>query len=136
MEKRGGERYMLRIGDFELDLRAGELRTDGRRVVLGAQPFRILEMLANRPAEMVTRREIRDSLWPDGTVVEFDHSINVAIKRLRAALGERAGEHQYIETVRGRGYRLTVPVMAETPIDSVAVLTFASEGKAMGFFSD
>jgi DNA-binding winged helix-turn-helix (wHTH) protein len=88
------------VGDFELDLSVGELRNADRKVLLGEQPFRILKMLATRPGEVVTRQEIQNDLWPDGTIVEFDHSINVAIRRLREAFAESADGRQYIETVR------------------------------------
>jgi TolB-like protein len=124
------------IGDFELDLNVGELRNADRKVFLGDQPFRILKMLAMRHGEVVTRREIQDNLWPDGTIVEFDHSINVAIRRLREVFCESAGGCEYIETVRRHGYRLKAAVMV-TPIDSLAVLRFVSDGgPEMEFFSD
>ena len=131
---RGGGADRLRIGEFQLDLQAGELRTGTGKVILGSQPFRILEMLARRPAEVVTRREIREALWPDGTVVEFEHSINVAIRRLRSTFDWPAGAG--IETVRGRGYRLNAPVTPERRMSSVAVLPFASDGPVMAFFSE
>src|SRR5690348_2280003 len=101
MVPRGGA-DRLRIGAFQLDLHTGELHTGTGKLMLASQPFRILEMLARRPAEVVTRREIREALWPDGTMVEFEHSINVAIRRLRSTFGWPAGVG--IETVRGRGY--------------------------------
>jgi len=95
----------LRFGDFELDVRAGELRKHGIRIRLQEQSFQILLMMLERPGEVVLREEIRRKLWPNDTVVEFDHSINAAIKRLRAALGESAEEPQFIETLAKRGYR-------------------------------
>ena len=75
----------VHFGPFELDLRAGELRKEGRRIRLQEQPFRILKMLLESPGEVVLRDEIRSRLWPDDTVVEFEHSINAAVKRLRDA---------------------------------------------------
>ena len=98
------------FGPFKLDLNAGELHHDGESIRLQEQPFRVLEMLVNHPNEVITREEIRKILWPNDTVVEFDHSINAAIKKLRLALGDSAGEPRYIETVARRGYRLLVPV--------------------------
>ena len=77
---------------------------------LSEQPFRILTMLLEHPGEVVTREEIRRKLWPNDTIVEFDHSINAAIKKMRLALGDSAEEPQYVETVARRGYRLMVPV--------------------------
>ncbi len=96
---------LLGFGDFELDVRAGELRKHGLRLRLQDQSFQILLMLLNRPGEVVLREEIRQKLWPNNTIVEFDHSINAAIKRLRNALGESAEEPRYIETLAKRGYR-------------------------------
>ena len=74
------------FGPFKLDLKAGELRQDGRTIRLQEQPFQVLKMLVEHPGEVVTREEIRKKLWPNDTVVEFDHSINAAIKKLRLAL--------------------------------------------------
>jgi len=138
----------VRVGDFELDLSAGQLQGPGTNVFLAEQPFRILGLLLKRAGEIVTRSEIERELWPGGTIVEFEHSINVAVQRLRAALGESATRHKYVETVRGRGYRLaaaTLPAGAEgavlaagDPIESMVVLPFARESNhaAMIFFSD
>ena len=102
---------VARFESFELDLRAGELRRNGDAAVgLADQPFRILAMLLERPGELVTREEIRKALWPNGTVVEFEHSISAAINRLRLVLGDSAEEPRYIETLARRGYRLRVKV--------------------------
>src|SRR5438067_2370309 len=98
------------FGPFNLDLRAGELHRNGRKVRLHEQPFKILEMLLEHPGEVVTRQEIRSKLWPNDTIVEFDHSINAAIKKVRLALEDSAEEPEYVETVARRGYRLKVPV--------------------------
>ena len=96
---------IIRFGVFELDVRAGELRKHGRKIRLQEQPFRILSMLLEHPGEVVLREEIRLNLWPDDTVVEFDHSINAAVKKLRDALGESAQKPRFIETISKRGYR-------------------------------
>ena len=96
---------LLRFGAFELDVRAGELRKHGVRIRLQDQSFQILLMLLDRPGEVILRDEIRQKLWPNNTIVEFDHSINAAIKRLRFALGESAEDPRYIETLVKRGYR-------------------------------
>src|SRR5215472_10375160 len=95
----------IRFGPFELDRRAGELRKGGTRIRLPDQPLQVLLMLLERPGEVVLREEIRDKLWPGSTVVEFDHSINVAVRRLRDALRESAGKPRYVETIPRRGYR-------------------------------
>ena len=100
----------VRLGAFELDLRAGELRGREGKVMLQQQPFQVLAMLVERRGEVATREEIRKKLWPNDTVVEFDHAINTAIKKLRQALGDSAENPKYIETVARRGYRLLVPV--------------------------
>jgi DNA-binding winged helix-turn-helix (wHTH) protein len=100
----------VRIGEFEVDLRAGELRARGETRRLQEQPFQVFLMLLKRAGEVVTREEICRELWADGTVVEFDHSINSAIRKLRRALGDSADCPRYIETVARRGYRVLMPV--------------------------
>jgi len=96
---------VARFADFELDLRAAELRRDGSRVRLQEQPFRILAILLEHPGEVVMREEIRKLLWPNDTAVEIGHGINAAVLRLREALGESAGNPRFIETLPRRGYR-------------------------------
>jgi DNA-binding winged helix-turn-helix (wHTH) protein len=80
----------IRFGLFELDLRAGELRKNGVKIKLQEQPFRLLVILLQHPGDIVTREELREQLWPADTFVDFDHSLNAAVKRLRDALGESA----------------------------------------------
>ena len=107
---------LYRFGSFELDVRSGELRKHGIRLQLREQPFRILLLLLDHPGELVVRTEIRDKLWPNDTMVEFDPAINNAVRRLRDALGESAEKPRYIETVARRGYRFLGEVEAtETP---------------------
>jgi len=96
---------ILCFGPFELDGRAGELRKHGIRIKLRAQPVQILLMLLEHPGEVVLRDEIRQRLWPNNTIVEFDHGINAAVQKLRDALGESAEKPRYVETVARRGYR-------------------------------
>ena len=98
------------FGPFELDLRAGELCRNGRSIVLHQQPFQVLLMLVELDGEIVTREEIKKKLWPNDTVVEFDHSINAAIRKLRRDLDDSADAPKYIPTVARRGYRLMMPV--------------------------
>ena len=100
----------VRFGDFELDLKAGEVCKGTGRILLQEQPFQILLMLVENRGEVATRDEIKKKLWPSDTVVEFDHSIHTAVKKLRHALGDSAETPRYIETVARRGYRLLVPV--------------------------
>jgi DNA-binding winged helix-turn-helix (wHTH) protein len=119
----------IRFGAFELDLRAAELRKNGHRIRLQEQPFQILVELLERPGQVVSREEIRNKLWPDNTVVEFDHSINAAVKRLRDALQDSPESPRYIETLARRGYRFIVPVSSEQEKASpprVAPLTAAT----------
>ena len=122
--------HVLRLGPFKLDLKAGELYKDGRRLRLQEQPFRILEMLVEHSGEVVTREELQKKLWPNDTIVEFDHSINAAIKRLRDALGDTAEEPKYVETVARRGYRLVVPVEWEEGSPAGSVQPVAAAAKA------
>ena len=107
---------LFRFGPFELDVRSGELRKHGIRLRLREQPVRILLLLLEHPGELVVRTEIRDKLWPNETMVEFDPAINNAVRRLRDALGESAEKPRYIETVARRGYRFLGEVeVVETP---------------------
>ena len=96
---------LVRFGSFEVDLRSGELRRNGLAIKLQGQPFQVLTILLERPGELVTREEIRQRLWPADTFVDFEHSLNAAIKRLRDALGESAENPVFIETLPRRGYR-------------------------------
>src|SRR5258708_6538250 len=103
----------VRFGNFQLDLSTGELCSVGtgegdRTTLLREQPFQVLRMLIARGGKIVTREEIKRKLWPNDTIVDFDHSINVAIGILRRALGDSADNPQYIETLARRGYRLLV----------------------------
>src|ERR1700686_1576018 len=100
----------VRFEGFELDLRSGELCKGELKVRLPEQPFRILTMLLERPGELVTREDIRKRLWPNDTVVEFEHSISAAMNRLRQMLGDSAENPHFIETLARRGYRLILPV--------------------------
>jgi TolB-like protein/Tfp pilus assembly protein PilF len=102
-----------RFGTFEVDLRARELRKGGIRIRLQDQPFEILEVMLDRPGEVVTREELRQRLWPDGTFVDFEHSLNAAIKRLRSALGDDADNPRFVETLHRRGYRFIADVDSE-----------------------
>jgi TolB-like protein len=94
-----------RVGAFELDVRARELRDGATCIRLQHQPFEILCALLERPGDVITRDELRQRLWRDGTFVDFEHGLNTAIKRLRAALGDHAERPTFVETVPRRGYR-------------------------------
>src|SRR3954464_14345306 len=102
--------HVVRFGGFEVSLQAGELRRNGHKLRLQEQPFRVLHLLLERPGEVVTREELRQTLWPDGTFVDFDHGLHTAINKLREALGDIAESPRYVETVPKRGYRFIAPV--------------------------
>ncbi len=99
----------IQFGVFEVDMKAGELRRNGTRIHLQEQPFQILTILLEHSGEVVTREELRGRLWPADTYVDFDHSLNAAVRRLRDALGDSAENPRFIETVARRGYRLLAP---------------------------
>jgi cholera toxin transcriptional activator len=107
-DTRPARRY--RFGIFEADSTTGELRRKGVRIKLHSQPFQVLFMLLERPGEMVTREEINRELWPDGTVVDYEHGVNSAVNRLREALGDEASSPRFVETLPRRGYRFLAPV--------------------------
>src|ERR1700736_5874852 len=106
---------IIQFGLFEVDRRAGELRRNGTRVKLQEQPFQILSLLLERPGEGVTREELQGRLWPADPFVDFDHSLNAAVRRLRDALGDSAENPRFVETVARRGYRFLAPVDGATP---------------------
>ncbi len=101
---------VVRFSSFQLDLRAGELRRNGIRLRVPEQSLRVLATLVENPGQVVTREELRQKLWPNGTIVMFDRSINAAIKRLREALEDSAEHPKFIETLPRRGYRFLVAV--------------------------
>src|SRR5712691_2077860 len=123
---------IVRFGRFELDPQTGELRRAGQKVKLQEQPFQVLAALLEHPGKIVTREELRSKLWPEDTFVDFDHSLNAAIKRLRDALGESADAPVFIETLARRGYRFIAPING-SPASGVAEITPALE-QSRSFF--
>jgi len=118
---------VVRFEGFELNLRSGELRRKGGRSVrLTGQPFRILVLLIERPQQIVTREELRKTLWPNDTIVEFEHSISAAMNRLRQALGESAENPRYIETLARQGYRWMVSVERDSGSPAAVILSPAT----------
>ena len=101
---------VLGFSAFRADLRAGELHSNGQKVVLQEQPFRVLALLLQKPGEVVTREELREKLWPADTFVDFDRSLNTTVNKLRRALGDSADHPQFVETVPKRGYRFIARV--------------------------
>src|SRR5580700_2261262 len=106
-------RTLIRFASYELDLQTGLLRKDGIRIRCQEQPLQVLAALAERPGELVTREELRRRVWPKDTFVDFDHALNTAIKKIRAALNDDADAPRYIETVPRRGYRFLATVEPE-----------------------
>jgi TolB-like protein/DNA-binding winged helix-turn-helix (wHTH) protein/Tfp pilus assembly protein PilF len=119
---------VVRFGVFEANLTARELRKHGTNVRLRGQPFYILSLLLERPGEVVTRDEMRQKLWPADTFVDFEHSLNSAIKKLRAVLGDSPDNSRYIETIPRLGYRFVAPVQ-EVPPPGVAVVEVSTNAK-------
>jgi DNA-binding winged helix-turn-helix (wHTH) protein len=126
-----------RFGVFEADPATGELRRQGVRIKLNAQPFQVLCLLLARPGELLTREEISRELWPNGTFVDYEHGVNAAINRIREALGDSAANPRFVETLARRGYRFVAlvepvpsqaeqaglsgsPVVAELPVEGRA----------------
>ena len=112
---------VFRFGAFEVNEATGELRKQGIRVKLHSQPFQILVMLLERPAELVTREEMRQRLWGEDTFVDFDHGLNTAVNKLREALGDLASQPRHVETVSGKGYRFIAPVTLAAPASKASV---------------
>src|SRR5579864_6825254 len=104
---------IARFGIFELDLAAGELRKKGVKLRLQEQPLQVLAALLERAGDIVTREELRQRLWPSDTFVDFDHSLNTAINKVRETLGDVAASPRYVETVARKGYRFIAPVQRE-----------------------
>lgn len=114
---------LARFGVFELDLAVGELRKNGVKLRLQEQPFQILSLLLQRPGEVVSREEIRHTLWPSDTFVDFDHSLNTAVNKLRETLGDSASNPRFVETLARRGYRFIAPVQSSPAADIVTEIS-------------
>jgi TolB-like protein/DNA-binding winged helix-turn-helix (wHTH) protein/tetratricopeptide (TPR) repeat protein len=105
----------MRFGAFEVDLESGELRRNGTRIHLADQPLQVLALLLQHPGELVTREELHQHLWSTDTFVDFEHSLNAAVKRLREALGDSADNPRFIETIPRHGYRFIGPIADQKP---------------------
>src|SRR5215469_5068047 len=108
-----GTDSVIRFQGFELNLQSGELRKDGTRIRLQDQPFKVLVALVRRPGQVVTREELRQLIWPEHSFGDFGHAINLAITKLRSALGDSADVPHLVETLPRRGYRFIAPVESE-----------------------
>ena len=111
---------IFRFEDFEVDTAAGELRRNGVRIKVQEQPWRVLVALLERAGQVVTREELRALLWPSDTFVDFDHSLNIAINKIRDALGDSASDPRFLATVPRRGYRFHAAVERRVPVSPVA----------------
>src|SRR5271157_196514 len=101
---------VVQFGMFEADLSAHEVRKSGRKIKLQEQPFQVLAWLLEHAGEVVQREQLRAAVWPEGTFVEFDRSLNTAIKKIRQALDDSAENPRFIETLPRKGYRFVAPV--------------------------
>jgi eukaryotic-like serine/threonine-protein kinase len=113
----GNGARMIRFGAFEADLHSGEVRKSGSRIKLQDQPFKVLQILLERPGDLVTREELQSRIWPEESFGDFDHAVNVAVGKLRTALGDSADNPAFIETVPRRGYRF-VARLEGAPVDT------------------
>jgi len=119
---------LYRFGTFEADAATGELRRQGIRIKLNAQPFQVLLLLLERPGELLTREEISRELWPDGTFVDYEHGVNSAVNRIREALGDKASNPRFVVTLARRGYRFVAPVeRIDLSEDSLAAASESAE---------
>jgi DNA-binding winged helix-turn-helix (wHTH) protein len=115
--------HRLRFDDFEVDLRSGELWKSGKRVRLQDQPFQVLCALLQRQGEIVPREELKQTLWPADTFVDFDDGLNTAVRKIRDVLGDSAEKPRYVETIPRRGYRFVGqladvrPVVLPSPVE-------------------
>jgi len=123
----------VRFGDFEVNLRSGELRRNGLKVKLADQSFQVLALLLDNPGEVVTREELQQKLWAQDTFVDFEAGLNSAIKRLRDALGDSAEEPRFVETLPRRGYRFIAAAERNHQEPAAVVLPpeIVSEGQAL-----
>src|ERR1700730_8247381 len=115
MERLAASARIFRFGLFEANAARSTLSRGGLRIRLQEQPFRVLLLLLERPGEITTREELRQQLWPEGTYVDFDGSLNVILKKLRAAINDDSDNPRFIETLPRRGYRFIAPVSVDEP---------------------
>jgi DNA-binding winged helix-turn-helix (wHTH) protein len=123
----------LRFGAFEMDFEAGELRKSGIRIRLQGQPFQLLSTLVERAGQVVTRDELRQRVWAADTFVDFDASLNIAVRKIRQALGDSTADPRFVETVPRRGYRFVAPVesIAKAPVLGAASGAALSPGHTL-----
>lgn len=120
---------VVRFGVFEADLTTGELRKSGMKLRLQGQPFQVLALLLERAGEVVSREELQQQLWPSDTFVDFDHSLNTAINKVRETLGDSASSPRYVETLARRGYRFIAPILAESRTSATLIPAVPTENE-------
>jgi DNA-binding winged helix-turn-helix (wHTH) protein len=125
-----------RFADFVIDSRAGELYRRGKKIKLQHQPTQVLLALLEKPGQIVTREELRQRIWSEDTFVDFEHSLNTAIKKLRLALGDKATKSKYVETLPRRGYRFLAQVEADEEKAMVRPAPSALEGKVFALVAE
>ena len=118
----------FRFGEFELNVDSGELRRNNQRLKLQPQPFKLLVLLVRRAGNLVSREDIKRELWPDGTFVDFDQSVNFSIKQIRDVLGDSAERPLYLETVPKRGHRFIAPTTSGRDTHRAAVILPGATG--------
>jgi len=140
MSTPGCSPLVIRFDVFEVDLRAGELCKAGRKIKLQVLPFRLLALLLERPGEIVRREELQERLWAAETFVDFEHSLNTAIKKLRQALGDDNKKRRFVETLPKRGYRFIGTVeqdaRASTPARAQAPAATSKVGRVAKLRAD
>src|ERR1700721_2922876 len=123
---------VVRFGTYKVSLQAGEVRKSGLRIRVQQQPIKLLEILLERPGEVVTREELRSRVWPDESFGDFDQALNIAVAKLRSALGDSAENPRFIETLPKRGYRFIADVSV-VDADPHPKKSGAPAGELMGF---
>src|ERR1700685_3494647 len=115
--KSSPESQLIRFDRYEVDLHAGELRKEGRKVRLQAQPFQLLVLLLRNSGRVVSREDVKRELWPGDTFVDFDHGLAAAVNKIREALCDSADKPKFIETLPRRGYRFIGKLEPEPPLE-------------------
>jgi DNA-binding winged helix-turn-helix (wHTH) protein len=138
MPPSSSESRLRRFGVFEVDLAAGELRKNGSRVRLQEQPFQVLCVLLENAGRVVTRDDLRQKIWPADTFVDFDHSLNTAVNKIRETLGDSASSPRFVETLARRGYRFIAPVngVEATSAKTLTAPTSDTDGGGIEFLPE
>jgi DNA-binding winged helix-turn-helix (wHTH) protein len=123
---------LVQFGDFAIDPRAGELFKKGAKIKLQQQPFQVLAILLERPGDLVTREELRERIWPADTFVDFDHSLNTAVKKLRQALGDGSKKPRFVETLPRKGYRFLGTIKSGGKREAVPAAKRRKQSQSVG----